>query len=131
MSGTNYLLDTNVVLDFLKDKKEITKVISYYANVSELRVSSITRMELLGFPGITPAEEKKIQHFLSFIEVIPITTAIEDQAIQIRRLKEIKLPDAIIVATAIDAKGILMTTDKRLSKLRLKVEMIDPSAQEL
>lgn len=88
-------------------------------------------MELLGYPGITIDEEKKIHKFLDIIEVIQITEAIENQTIKIRRLKEIKLPDAIIVATAIDAKCTLVTTDKRLFKLGLTVEMIDPSTLDV
>ena len=131
MSGTNYLLDTNVVINFLKDNKEIIKAIADYADDAEIMISSITRMELLGYPGITIDEEKKIHKFLDIIEVIQITEAIENQTIKIRRLKEIKLPDAIIVATAIDAKCTLVTTDKRLFKLGLTVEMIDPSTLDV
>lgn len=130
MSGTNYLLDTNVVINFLKANREITKAIANFADDAEIMVSAITKMELLGYPGITVDEEKKINNFLDIIEVIQITAAIEDQTIKLRRLKEIKLPDAIIVATAIYAKCTLVTTDKRLSKLGVeRLEMIDPSSQ--
>ncbi len=54
MSGTDYLLDTNVVLAFLSGKDWAR---SFFERAIErgarLSVSSVTRMELLGFPGIT------------------------------------------------------------------------------
>lgn len=48
-------------------------------------VSVITRMELLGFPGITADEEAPIRDFLNCVARLPITEPVEDAAITLRR----------------------------------------------
>ena len=71
-------------------------------------------MELLGFPGITPIEERAIQAVLQATSAIAIDEEVEKHAITLRREHSIKLPDAIIAGTAI-AKGLqLVTLDKAL-----------------
>jgi predicted nucleic acid-binding protein len=74
-------------------------------------VSVITRMELLGYPAITDDEEKRINDFLSKITVVPLDGVIETVAIQIRRKTSLKLPDAIIAATAVVLGAQVVSTD--------------------
>ena len=67
MSGKNsFLLDTNVILGFLNGNLKITHFFENKLMRSFLYVSQITRMELLGFHGITPQEESELKKFLSF-----------------------------------------------------------------
>lgn len=55
MSGIKYLLDTNFILGMLKRTPEVLEVLSAARLTSDqCAYSAITRMELLGFPGITP-----------------------------------------------------------------------------
>lgn len=62
--------------------------------------SAITRMELLGYPGITREEETVSRQKLARLNYLPLTRSIEDVAISLRKTRRSKLPDAIIVATA-------------------------------
>jgi len=68
-------------------------------------------MELLGYPGITAAEERLIGDRLSKFTYRAITTEIEDLAIALCRARKVKLPDAIIAATAIYHGLELLTSD--------------------
>jgi predicted nucleic acid-binding protein len=71
-------------------------------------------MELLGFPQMGLAEEQLIKDTLSQLHYLPITRSIEDRAIQIRRTRRAKLPDALIAATAVEHGLELLTQDAGL-----------------
>ena len=74
----------------------------------------ITRMELLSYPGITTGEEERIRRFLDGVLVIPLSETIETTVIAMRRVVRLKLPDAIIAATALAIGATLITCDQRL-----------------
>jgi len=111
MSG-KLLLDTNVILGFLKGLPPIVTLFE----VAEKKpcVSVITRMELLSFHGVTPKEEKHIHDLLNAVFIIPLNSDVEDTAIQLRRSTRLKIPDAIVAASAIVSKTVLVTYDREL-----------------
>jgi predicted nucleic acid-binding protein len=112
MNGIKYLLDTNCILGLLKATPEVLEMVSRRTLLaSECAYSAVTRMELLGYPGITAAEERLIGDRLSKFTYRPITTAIEDLTIALRRARKVNLPDAIIAATAIHHDLELLTFD--------------------
>lgn len=108
------LLDTNVILGFLKGQPSLVALLET-AETENLRASVITRMELLSFHGITPAEEKHIQGFLNAIAIVPLNTEVEDTAIRLRRVTRRKMPDAIVAASAVVSKAVLVTDDRELA----------------
>lgn len=115
MSGTKYLLDTNYILGVLKCQPEIQADIALRAlTIGQCAYSSVTRMELLGFPGITRQEEALIRQKLERLVYLPITRAVEDMTISLRLARKIKLPDAIIAATALCSGLELLTQDNHL-----------------
>ena len=115
MSGLKYLLDTNFILGILKSTPAVLENISFRKiRAAECGYSAISRMELLGFPSITREEETIIREKLSRLVYIPLTGTIEDVVIDLRRKRRIKLPDAIIAATALCTGAELMTLDARL-----------------
>lgn len=112
MNGIKYLLDTNCILGLLKATPEVLEMVSLRTLLaSECAYSAVTRMELLGYPGITAAEERLIGDRLSKFTYRAITIEIEDVAIALRRARKVKLPDAIIAATAIHHDLKLLTFD--------------------
>lgn len=113
MSGTSIVLDTNICLYLLNGDRQLATMLED----QPLRISQITRMELLSFAGITKDELKRVQVFLESWPVEPIHTPIEELAIRIRRKHRFKLPDSIIAATAWHLDLPLMTADKRLERL--------------
>ena len=73
--------------------------------------SAVTRMELLGYPGMTASEDALIRQRLAQFTYLGISLAIEDKAIELRRTRRVKLPDALITATALCNGLNLLTMD--------------------
>ena len=112
MSGVEYLLDTNFILGMLKNAPEVSAILVIkQLNSSQCAYSAVTRMELLGFPGITPDEDALIQSKLKRFTYLAIDPVVEDRAISIRRTRQVKLPDALIAATALCHGLQLLTLD--------------------
>jgi len=104
------LLDTNVIIDFLKQENAAIDLISLFSR-NECFVSVIVKLELLKYPDITPEEEHTINEFLRLVPIMPINAAIESETIALSRLSKFKLPDAIIAATAIVHNAEIVTSD--------------------
>ena len=102
MSGTKYVLDTNFILGILKsDAQVLAELTSRQILAGECAYSTITRMELLGFYLVTQEEGTLIKQKLEHFSCLPLTKDIEDRVIDLRQSRKIKLPDAIIAATAL------------------------------
>ncbi len=122
MSGIDYLADTNAVLYFLSGNE----CMKPYAS-SHFAFSVISEMELLSFPKITKEEELRIREFLEASTSVALTDAIKHRTIALRRAYSIKLPDAIIAASAIEQGLSLITADTGFERIKeLKLELINP-----
>ena len=104
------VLDTNVTLYLLGGRLARPLPLAEYA------VSVITEMELLSFPTLTPSEEGAIRQFLASLKLAELSAEVRGIAIQLRRSQRLKLPDAIVAATAIELGAELITNDGRLAK---------------
>jgi len=122
----NFLLDTNIVLGFLNGHVKINDFFQQHLAKQTLYVSQITRMELLGYANITSNEETCLNRFLSFVKILPISDAVCDQAISLRRKTRLKLPDALIAATAICFNFVLVTCDADLLGNIDQLQSINP-----
>ena len=112
MSGNKLLLDTNAVLLILGSEKVFSSL-----EGKELFVSFITELELFSYPYLNKEEEKSITFFLSKVTIVDITRDIKSKTIQFRKKYKLKLPDAIICATAASKKLTLISNDKQLKKI--------------
>ena len=102
------VLDTNAVLYFLAGRlAEPLPQADFYVSVS-------TEIELLSYPLINKEDEIEIRAFLSDVKVIDLTEKVKQSAIAFRRQYRIKLPDALIVATAHSLNAELFTNDIKL-----------------
>ena len=118
------LLDTNILIYL--SKKEI-RLSSFAQPNDELFISVITYMEALGFPFNSKEEEIIISGLCENLTVINLDEPIVKEVIQIRRNNKIKLPDAIIAATATENKMDLITRNTEDFKSILsKIQIIDP-----
>ena len=108
MSGDQYLLDSNVIIRLSKQDPHLIDFVSKSLNSA---ISVITYMEVLGYHFSNPKELDLIKELLTWFELIHIDHAIADQTIKIRQMYKIKLPDAIIAATAQICKLTLVTGD--------------------
>ena len=75
MNGTEWLLDTNVVIGLLKQRAAaITLIETHQFDLSKTAVSQITRMELLGFPSLAPEEEDAIVTATALVHRLTLLT---------------------------------------------------------
>jgi predicted nucleic acid-binding protein len=101
MSGNSYLLDTNILIGLLKREPDALALLEKRPEVLDsCSVSQITRMELLSFPGLRAEDEEKIRELLAQCRIILLDETIEEEAISLRRMTRLRLPDALIAATA-------------------------------
>jgi hypothetical protein len=122
MNGIDFLADTNAVLYYLSGNSCMKPFIT-----CRFAFSIISEMELLSYSKITDDEEKKIGGFLNGSLPILITNEIKNMTIQLRRKYNIKLPDAIIAASAIESDLVLMTADSGFKKIdKLQLEILNP-----
>ena len=106
-----WLLDSNVLIDALAGLPHGVRVLREARKRPEISViySSITRIEVLGFPNLSEQEESAIRRLLNEFEEIPVSNEIVERTIQIRKLIRIKLPDALIAASAHVAQATVVT----------------------
>lgn len=78
-------------------------------------------MELLSYPALNASTELQIRNFLSEITVVGPTDSVKTTAISIRRQEGLKLPDAIVVGTAMVLDAELLTNDAHLSKWAMRL----------
>ena len=71
--------------------------------------SALSRLELLGFPRIKPNDEERLASLLACFDEVPIDKRVIDDAIAIRKRRKIKVPDAIIAASARVMRATLVT----------------------
>jgi predicted nucleic acid-binding protein len=62
--------------------------------------SIISKIELLGF-NQSESDDRQARLLLSSLRELELTSTIAEQTIQIRKTRKLKLPDAVIAATAI------------------------------
>lgn len=103
------MLDTNSLIYALNGSVRIPAY--------DYMVSIITEMELLSYSKLSKKDEDAIKKMLLNFEIATLSIAIKESTIKIRKQYNLKLPDSIIVATAIENKAILVTSDKQLLKL--------------
>ena len=107
----NRVLDTNVVLYLLGGR------LAAPLDPGEYHVSVITEMELLSYPGLSKEAENQIRSFLSTVSLVELTPAVKGAAIRARRQHALKLPDAIVLATAQVLGAELLTNDLHLLRI--------------
>ncbi|WP_170063211.1 PIN domain-containing protein [Polaribacter porphyrae] len=72
---------------------------------------------MLAYKGITIKEEKVIKEFISQCKSITINDVIKKETIRIRKSYNTKLPDSIIIATALHLDFPLITADVEFKKV--------------
>jgi predicted nucleic acid-binding protein len=66
-----------------------------------MNISIITKIEFLGWNKHTPDGLEKCNRLIKNTRIFPVNEDVADRAIEIRQEKKIKLPDAVIAATAL------------------------------
>ena len=69
---------------------------------------------MLSFSSITLQEETQVQNMLNSMILVELTPRVKKETILLRRQKKLKLPDALICASAICEGATLVTNDLQL-----------------
>ena len=97
-----YLLHNNTVINYLGASFSLEGMQLLNTIVDdEAMISVITKMETLGYNFTSADEQSTMEIFINGSTLLDINNHIVDKTIAIRKSKKIKLPDAIIAATAI------------------------------
>ena len=124
MNGIDYLIDTNILIYIIKGNPKV----AYFAKSEMLAISYITEMEVLGKFQIVDTEKRIISNVLKHCCIFEMDAQIKQYAIDIKQKIKMKLPDAIIAATAIKNNIPLVTADKGFSQITdLDLVLIDIS----
>ena len=75
-------------------------------------ISTITRIEVLGFP-MTADARQQAEDLLAQFDETPLQEAIVQRTIALRQQHRIRLPDAVIAATALERGVPLVTRNVR------------------
>jgi predicted nucleic acid-binding protein len=121
--GKRYLIDTNVVLDFMGNKlpNDARTAMAQIID-NEINLSVINKIELLGFSKI----EQDLVDFVKYSNIISMSDDIVEKTIEVRRKYKIKLPDAVIAATAIISNYTLVTSNIKDFKSISDLEVLNP-----
>lgn len=105
------LFDTNILVDYLSGLDAAKKEVERY---DERTISIVTWMEVL-VGAANEAEADVIAMFLRDFRVVDLTRKIARKAVDMRRggHRRIRLPDAIIWATAHVESALLITRNTR------------------
>ncbi len=103
-----YLVDSNVIIDYIGNalpEKSLLKLDKCFNN--SFNISFISKIEVLGFNGQND-ELEKLKQFIDLAKVYYVDESILDKTIELRKNYRIKLPDAIIAASAITHNFVLL-----------------------
>ncbi len=114
MSGNKLLIDTNVFIRLFEGDDEVAALL----HDNHLFVSVITEMELLGFFEISESDKQFYKAVLNDCSLVELTQSVKERTIALKQQYKVRLPDAIIAATADYLNIPLLTFDKGFSKFK-------------
>jgi predicted nucleic acid-binding protein len=124
MSGNKGLLDSNVIIDASKGIVSIQNIANNY---DYLYTSIISYVETQGYNFEDDEEKEIVTQILNSIEIVNLNKEIADIAIDYRKRKKIKLPDAFILATAKYLNTDLLTSDvSDFQNIDALIKLIEP-----
>ena len=98
------LIDTNILVDFLNGAPEARRELGLYEDAA---ISIVSWMEVM--VGASDAASQATRAFLSGFDIVGLNERVAEEAVRLRRTHKIKLPDAIVWASA-QCQGRLLVT---------------------
>lgn len=126
MEQPQYLIDTNVVIDYLGKKLPLSGMEFMNGIVDAVpNISVITKIEVLGF-NASEEHAQLLFNFMNDATILDLTSSIVDVTIDIRKRNKTPLPDAIIAATALVYNLVLISRNVSDFKNIQGLTIIDP-----
>jgi len=114
MNGKRYFLDTNAIVALLAGDSNLLELLN---EADYVATSVICELEYLAFPGLPDEDKVLFEQLLEQVHVTDLCSGdsrLKEQILRLRAEKKIKLPDAIIAASAMNQNSVLLTDDKQL-----------------
>lgn len=105
----NAVLDTNILIDFLQGHLPAKREMKRYEQPA---ISLITWMEIL-VGSRTDDEDLKLRNFLATFRLLHIDNEVAELAVTLRKTHRLRLPDAMIWASAQTLNMLLVTRNTR------------------
>ncbi len=103
------LFDTNILVDYLNGSEKARDEIDRYG---DRLISSVTWMEVLA-GAHDDAEADVIEMFLRDFRLVEVTRRVAREAVAVRREHRVRLPDAVIWASARTESALLVTRNTK------------------
>jgi predicted nucleic acid-binding protein len=109
------VFDSSTLILFLNAAltEQPTALLTRALEESAAVISAVTRAEVLAWPSHTPNSLNNATALLDAFQLVAVDRVIADEAARIRREHGVKLPDALIAATALQLKLALVTANAR------------------
>jgi len=107
-----YLIDTNIWIEATANVGPAVALLEKAAHSEWAGYSAITRLEAFGYPGLTPVEEQALSDVMGQYREVAVTSVVIDEAIKMRKSRKIRIPDALIAATAVVMRSVLVTRNE-------------------
>lgn len=121
------VFDSNILIYHLNGKLGATAEVMLERALEEgAYISVITRIEILGWPGQSEDASRRAKNFLDKFSEQPLTSDITDRCIALRKQRRIKIPDAIVAATALHLGFPLVTRNTDDFKWIDGLELVNP-----
>jgi predicted nucleic acid-binding protein len=117
MAIQRFILDTNVIIDVLNGKLDLLAFLTSFSDY-ELYINPVIKIEVLARPDMSAVEEAEARVLLDAFSLKEIDNLICEIAIQICRDKELRLPDALIAASAIALNATVLSNDSHFLDYR-------------
>jgi predicted nucleic acid-binding protein len=105
----NALIDSDVLLDFLDGYAPAGPELTRYR---ERCISIISWIDVMA-GARTAADEDTRRGFLDHFHIVPLTQRVAEEAVTLRRQYRLKLPDAVIWASAITENCLLVSRNTK------------------
>jgi predicted nucleic acid-binding protein len=124
--GTGYLLDSNVIIGYLVGAIPDPGMAAVSDFVDAVpHISVISQIEVLRFVD-TPENERVLADFVDAATIHPLNDPVIHRTITLCKQNKIKLPDAIIAATALTEDFVLVTRNTGDFKNIAGLELLNP-----
>jgi predicted nucleic acid-binding protein len=126
--GIKYIWDTNTVIYYLQQQFPLSAENFMDSLVTEARpvISVITEIELLCWKSATKKDMEVLHNFIGDALIVELEQPIKYKTADIRKKHKIKLPDAIIAATALIYELTLVTRNASDFKNIEGLQVVNP-----
>ena len=104
------LLDSNILIYAAQPEHAF---LDEWLEAPDTTLSAISITEILGYEGITSDDEELFEAMFAQLIMQPVSETILYRAAGLRRVRKIKLGDAIIAATALETDRQLVTRNEQ------------------